>query len=47
MECFSVHRLYAVCDGARHFLFERDEADLEALQSFIADVTGWRVGTSS
>ena len=37
------YRLYAVCDGgARHFLFERNEADLEALQSFIADHTGWR-----
>ena len=36
------YRLYAVCDGRRHFLFERNEADLEALQSFIADRTGWR-----
>jgi hypothetical protein len=30
------YRLYAVCHGARHFLFERNEADLEVLQSFIA-----------
>jgi hypothetical protein len=36
------YRLYAICDDARHFLFERNEADLEALQSFIADHTGWR-----
>ena len=36
------YRLYAVCDGTRHFLIERNEPELEALQAFIADLTGWR-----
>jgi hypothetical protein len=36
------YRLYAVCRGARKFLIERNEPELEALQVFIADCTGWR-----
>ena len=36
------YRLYAVCRGARHFLIERNEPELAALQAFIADRSGWR-----
>jgi hypothetical protein len=36
------YRLYAVCHGARHFLIERNEPELETLQAFIAGRTGWR-----
>jgi len=39
------YRLYAVREGARHFLFERSQSELERLQAFIGQHTGWPVRT--
>lgn len=37
------YRLYAVSDGQRHFLFERNLTDLKALAGFLAGYTRWRI----
>jgi hypothetical protein len=37
------YRLYAICGDGSHFLMERDEVELEHLQTFIAAHTGWRI----
>jgi len=37
------YRLYAVVDGKRHFLMDRNLPELDRVAAFIALHTGWRV----
>ena len=37
------YRLYAIVDGNPHFLFERNEKELQRLADFISTHTGWRL----